>query len=286
MKTIEIDRPLLKSLLVIASVIEARDPFTGGHIWRTSRYAGLLAEKAGLSGGDVFLAQLGGLVHDLGKIGLPDVLLHKRGRLTPEEYEQVKTHPEIGYRIIVNHPLAPLVEKAITQHHVRYDGTGYPAVFAEKEPAVIPLIVGIADAFDAITSVRPYRSNRVVEEAIRILEDEKGKQFHPGFTDVFVGLARAGKLEHVVGHCSENGLMLECGNCGPILTAPRSARDGDTVDCPSCRGEFTLHVHNSSFELEWTGVRTDPYMASPDMDLVDEMVRDAPKKVDLGPDQE
>lgn len=280
-KTIEIDKASLKSLLVLASVIEARDPFTAGHIWRTSRYAALLAEKAGLSRGDVFLAQLGGLVHDLGKIGIPDALLHKRGRLTPEEYEQIKEHPHIGHSIIANHPLAPLVKEPITLHHIRFDGEGYPAAYANREPSVIPLVVAVADSFDAITSCRPYRGLVDMEKAIEIMQLEKGKQFHPGFAEAFFDLARAGALDHIIGHVSETGLVLECRDCGPILSAPHGAKDGEKIDCPSCRGEFVLHVSGGSFELEWSGVRKDAYLPKPDLPLVEQVVREAPKKIDI-----
>lgn len=281
MKTIEVDKALLKSLLVMASVVEARDPFTAGHVWRTSRYCRILAEEAGLSNGDIFLAELGGLVHDLGKIGIPDAVLNKKGRLTPQEYEQIKTHPEVGRRVIANHPLAPLVESAIAFHHVRYDRKGYPPITDEVDISSIPHIVSIADAFDAITSSRPYRGRAGVDRAIEALEEERGKQFHPSFAVAFLKLVRGGALDHYIGHSSENGLMLLCPDCGPILTPPAGASDGDTVDCPSCRGEFSLHINSGAFDLEWTGTRPDPYLPQPDLDVVDQVLQQAPRNIKI-----
>lgn len=281
MKSIAIDKSLLKSLLVLASVIEARDAFTGGHIWRTSRYARTLASKLGLTPGDVFVAELGGLIHDIGKIAIPDSILNKRGRLTQEEYQLVKTHPDVGMQIVSNHPLSPLVEYAISQHHVRMDGKGYPDRFADRKPAVVARIVSISDTFDAITSTRPYRGQTDLDRALGILEAEKDAQLDSAFTDVFIALARSGALDHILGHSSEAGWMLQCPECGPVVAEPRGAASGDRIDCPSCLGEFALHASRDTFELEWTGVRRDVRIPRPDLDTVAEVLDRTPNKLDL-----
>lgn len=280
-KSIAIDRGLLKSLLVLASVIEARDAFTGGHIWRTSRYARILASKLGLTPGDVFVAELGGLIHDIGKIAVPDSILNKRGRLTPEEYQIIKTHPEAGLQIVSNHPLSPLVEHAIAQHHTRMDGQGYPERFAGTKPPVVARIVSISDAFDAITSTRPYRGKIDLERALEILTHEKGTQFDAAFLDTFLELARSGALDHILGHSSESGWMLECPDCGPVVAGPRDALGGDRIDCPSCLGEFVLHASRDTFELEWTGMRKQVRAPRPDLDAVNEVLGRAPGRLDL-----
>lgn len=280
-RSIVIDKSLLKSLLVLASVIEARDAFTGGHIWRTSRYARTLASKLGLTPGDVFVAELGGLIHDIGKIAIPDSILNKRGRLTPEEYQLVQTHPDVGLQIVSNHPLSPLVEYAISQHHVRMDGKGYPQRYADAKPAVVARIVSISDAFDAITSTRPYRGKIDLERALGILESEKGTQFDAGFTDTFVGLARSGQLDHILGHSSDAGWMLQCPECGPVIARPLGAADGENIDCPSCLAEFTLHASHDTFELEWTGARRTLRIPRPDLETVAEVLERTPKKLDL-----
>ncbi len=282
MQRVQIDQGSLRSLLVLASVIEARDAFTGGHVWRTSRYAARLADAAGLDEGAVFMAQLGGLVHDLGKIGIPDAILNKRGKVTPNEYEVIRRHPEIGHDIVVNHPLAPLVAASVAQHHLRADGGGYPDRFLDAEPAVVSRAVTIADAFDAMTSFRPYRYENPVERALRALEAERGGQFDAAMTDVFVRLVRKGDLDHVLGHAGEGRLMLTCRECGPIIAPPRSADDGSEIVCPACTAEYVLHFSRDTFELEWTGRRGGVHSPRPDIDAVEEILRDAPAEVDRG----
>ena len=119
---ITIDRALIKSVISLASVIEARDPYTGGHTWRVGQYAVKLAEKIGLSEDELFIVNLGGLVHDLGKVGISDSILLKPDTLTVEEYKNMKQHPQIGYELISSHPLFPILVDSVTQHHERVDG--------------------------------------------------------------------------------------------------------------------------------------------------------------------
>ena len=99
---------LLTSLLVMAWMVEARDPYTGGHLWRVSRFSRLLATDAGLAESDVGRISVGGFLHDLGKISVPDHILGKKDRLTDDEYAVIKTHPEVGWRMLAGHPLAQL----------------------------------------------------------------------------------------------------------------------------------------------------------------------------------
>jgi HD-GYP domain-containing protein (c-di-GMP phosphodiesterase class II) len=154
---LQIEKPLLKSLVLMASMIEARDAYTGGHLWRVSQYAHQLAEAAGLSAEMAFLSALGGFLHDIGKISIPDDILEKPGRLTESEYDVVKTHPGIGATLIQEHPLGELALAAVHQHHERIDGRGYPDQLQGDQISIFARIVAIADAFDALTSTRPYR---------------------------------------------------------------------------------------------------------------------------------
>ncbi len=117
---------VLARLLTMAWFVEARDPYTGGHLWRVSRYARLLSEHAKFSEAEAARIGLGGFLHDLGKVGIPDAILRKTDRLTDLEYEVIKTHPDIGMRMLACHPLAALVKDAIQLHHERPDGQGYP----------------------------------------------------------------------------------------------------------------------------------------------------------------
>jgi hypothetical protein len=282
---IAVDLPLLKSLLVLASVIEARDRFTGGHVWRTSRYARVLAERLGMTAGDVFLAQLGGLVHDLGKVGIPDGILNKREPINEAERAVLRLHPEIGEEIVANHPLAPLVVTPVAEHHLRVDGAGYPARLAEREPAAIARVVAIADVFDAVTAFRPYRGGSRLDAGLAELAAARGTQVDAAYADAFIALGRTGALDHVLGHAGDGRLLLSCHECGPIVAPPPGARDGAVIVCPSCTGEFTLHVAGDSFDLEWRGSRAAAYRPAADMAAVEEVVRAAPPVVDV-PDVE
>lgn len=280
MARIEIDIPLLKSLLVLASVIEARDAFTGGHVWRTSRYARGLAESLGFGEGDVFLAQLGGLVHDLGKVGIPDAVLNKRGAYTDAEAAVMRRHPEIGEALLADHPLAALVAAPVVEHHLRPDGRGYPDAIADREPSIVSRVVTVADTFDAITSFRPYHPGGGVERAVAALEEGGGTQFDADFAAAFVTMVRRGDVDHVIGHAAEGVPMLSCPECGPIVAPPRGSHDGDSVVCPSCTGELVLHVAGDTFELEWTGRRVGMVARSPDLGAVDDLLADTPESID------
>jgi HD-GYP domain-containing protein (c-di-GMP phosphodiesterase class II) len=120
------NKGLIKSLLVMADIVEARDPYTGGHLWRVSQFAKLLSIKVGLSETEAIEISLGGYLHDLGKVGIPDSILRKPEKLSEQEFEIIKSHPLIGGRIINQHPLSSLVCSPILEHHERLDGKGYP----------------------------------------------------------------------------------------------------------------------------------------------------------------
>lgn len=220
---------LLKSLYVMASLVEARDPYTGGHLWRVSQFCRLLAEDAGFPAADVARIALGGFLHDLGKVGVPDAILNKPDRLSDEEYAVIKTHPEVGNRLLAGHPLAGLARAAVLSHHERPDGSGYPHRLSADAIVQDARVVGICDAFDAMTSTRPYRRGMAVEKALAIIEENLGRQFDRALGERFLRLGRAGRLDHIVGH-SEAGIPLqECPICGPTIVVRRDHRGGDHV---------------------------------------------------------
>jgi hypothetical protein len=231
---------MLASLLTMAWFVEARDPYTGGHLWRVSRYARLLADATGHNAADAARIGLGGFLHDLGKIGVPDAILRKPERLTDEEYAVIKTHPDVGMRMLAGHPLAGLVSEAVLLHHERPDGNGYPRRLSVHQIPVPARIVGICDAFDAMTSHRPYRAGMPRDKALAIIGDLRGQQFHSPYADAFLALAKRGELDHVMGH-SDDGIPLQsCPLCGPTLVIRREQQSGDHVYCRNCGGEFAL----------------------------------------------
>lgn len=199
---------LLASLLVMAWMVEARDPYTGGHLWRVSRFSHLLASDAGLSETDVARIRIGGFLHDLGKISVPDHILGKKDRLTDDEYTVIKTHPEVGWRMLAGHPLAKLAEAAVRSHHETPDGRGYPRGLIGASVPVDARVVGICDAFDAMTSTRPYRRGMPIEKALAIIEENFDRQFDREFGACFLALGHAGKLDHIVGIATKASLCM------------------------------------------------------------------------------
>lgn len=259
-------RHLLASLLTMAWFVEARDPYTGGHLWRVSRYARLLAEHAKLSDAEAARVGLGGFLHDLGKIGIPDAILRKADCLTDLEYEVIKTHPDMGARMLAGHPLAELVKDAIQLHHERPDGKGYPLQLHGESIPEVARMVGICDAFDAMTSHRPYRAGMPRDKALGILGAEKGTQFDARFTDIFVAMGRAGQLDHVMGH-SDDGIPLQtCPMCGPTLVLRKDQHAGDKIYCRNCTGEFELKQADHCLVATPTGHQGRPADLEPDVD--------------------
>jgi response regulator RpfG family c-di-GMP phosphodiesterase len=266
---------LLNTLLGLSMIVEARDPYTGGHLWRVSQFSKLLAQQAGLSRRDIALSEVGGFLHDLGKVGVPDAILNKPDRLTDGEYDVIKTHPAVGGKLLSNHPLANLAFDAVVGHHERPDGNGYPNRIAGDVIPEVARIVSIADAFDAMTSTRAYRKGMRMEKALDIIREETGRQFDAPLAKHFLALSGTSELVHIIGH-SEPGLpLLQCG-CGAPLAIRSAQRDGDHVYCHCCGGESRLSKHGDDRKIEMTGEKGDASVLAPDSDsdLIGAMVED------------
>ena len=256
---------LLNTLLGLSMVVEARDPYTGGHLWRVSQFSRLLAEEAGLSRRNIALCEVGGFLHDLGKIGVPDAILNKPDRLTDTEFSVIRTHPSVGGRLLANHPLAQLAIEAVVGHHERPDGQGYPHGIAGEVIPEVARIVSIADAFDAMTSTRAYRKGMPIDKALSIIGGELGRQFDTNLAKNFLALSASEQLAHIVGH-SEPGLPLHRCGCGAPIAIRRALRDGEYVYCRSCGGESRLSKQGNLVKLEMTGERGDAAVLVPDSD--------------------
>jgi response regulator RpfG family c-di-GMP phosphodiesterase len=256
---------VLASLLTMAWLVEARDPYTGGHLWRVSQYCGLLAEAADLPKSEVSLITLGGFVHDLGKVGIPDAVLRKAGPLSDDEYGMIKTHPDIGKRMLESHPLANLVMDAVWAHHETPNGAGYPRGLSGPQISTMAAITGICDAFDAMTSNRPYRDGMSAIKALQIIEDGAGTQFDVSLATLFVQLGREGRLNHVLGHTDQGIPLRRCLGCGPIVVVRRGTLPGDQVFCPACEAGYILYqpVDEVGLSLKPTGFRGSSSALSP-----------------------
>jgi HD-GYP domain-containing protein (c-di-GMP phosphodiesterase class II) len=280
---IQLEKPLLKSLVIMASMIEARDAYTGGHLWRVSQYCRQLADAVGLTTEMVFLSKLGGFLHDIGKISIPDSVLGKPGNLTEPEYDVVKTHPGIGATLIQEHPLGNLALSAVHEHHEWVNGQGYPDGLIGEQISIIARIVSIADAFDALTSTRPYRQGVTATPAGETLRAEHGTQFDAPLLDTFIQMIQLESLREIVGH-SELGLpMVECPNCGPVITVSRDTGDGDIGFCRVCGSKHRLHRDGDTFSVEPTGEMgtADELKPQPETSSIEAFVSQAPRSVNI-----
>lgn len=188
----QIEGLVLDALRSLAAAIETRDDYTGGHVERVARYAAATGRELGLSGEELHALWVGALLHDVGKIGVSDSVLRKPSPLTPEEYEEMKRHPEIGARIMEGSSFLRPGHTAVLHHQERWDGTGYPGGLAGEEIALHGRIVAVVDTYDAIVSTRPYRSAGSCEQALEELRRHAGTQFDPAVVAAFERAAAKG----------------------------------------------------------------------------------------------
>jgi len=174
----------------LVRTIQAKDPYTSGHSTRVSRYALLVAEKLNLTTKDKHQLYLASMLHDIGKIGVPDELLNRPGKLSDEEMERVRNHVQLGASMIEMlgemHPIVPLIR----HHHECYDGTGYPDGLKGEEIPLISRIVAVADMYDAMTSDRPYRPRRTQQEAIAEVQQTSGTKLDPRVAEAFLAVLK------------------------------------------------------------------------------------------------
>ncbi len=172
---VELEESMEAIVLSLVKAVEAKDPYTAGHSQRVSDFAVKLGAELGLAAYELKLLEVGMLVHDVGKIGIPDAILTNPGRLTPEEFEVIKTHPAVGAEIIGKTPLSAPCLPIVRWHHEKLDGTGYPDGLVGEDIPYLARIAAVADIFDAITTKRSYRQAIPLEEAMRIIEREAGE---------------------------------------------------------------------------------------------------------------
>lgn len=176
---------VLGALHAMSSAIDARDPYTQGHSERVAKLGYEIAKILGISESACQEIYLAGLLHDLGKIGIPDHILHKAGPLTEEEFAVIKQHPEIGHRIIERLGKLHFVLPGVLYHHERWDGKGYPHGLKQESIPLMARILAVADSFDAMTSSRPYRGAMPIEKAAKVIRDGAGQQWDTAIVDCF-----------------------------------------------------------------------------------------------------
>jgi hypothetical protein len=187
----ELDAMFIGTVKGMVSAIDAKDRYTCGHSQRVSLLAGDLAAACGCDAADVRRVRLAGLVHDVGKIGVPEAVLQKTGRLNDEEFAWIKRHPAIGSRILMDIPQMQDILPAVLHHHERWDGSGYPDGLASESIPKMARYVALADAFDAMSSTRTYRSARQRDEVRAEILRYSGTQFDPTMVEPFLSLPLA-----------------------------------------------------------------------------------------------
>ncbi|MFO7768634.1 MAG: response regulator [bacterium] len=194
-----LQRHYLRAIRSLVAAVEAKDPYTSGHSEKVSRLAQALAREAGLEEEQVEGIRVAGLLHDAGKIGVPESILLKKGPLTEEEYEVIKGHVEISGRIVEPLGLEPHIVDAISQHHERLDGSGYPRGISEDQLSAEARILAIADTLDAMTSDRVYRSRMSLERIMDTLDRLAGRKLDADYVEMMKGLlARDGEWEDLL----------------------------------------------------------------------------------------
>ncbi len=176
----------LETIRSLALAEEAKDPYTRGHSARVAEYACMIAKKLGFSKAELGALENAAILHDIGKMGIADSILHKKGKLNIDEWEIVKKHPSLGLDILS--PLEFLSEEKeiIRHHHERYDGKGYPAGLKGEKIPLGSRILGVADSFDAMRSHRPYRDPLPEETVLAELKNNAGTQFDPKIVEIIL----------------------------------------------------------------------------------------------------
>jgi HD-GYP domain-containing protein (c-di-GMP phosphodiesterase class II)/putative methionine-R-sulfoxide reductase with GAF domain len=182
---LELETTYDHTLAALMSALDARDRETEGHSSRVGQVACWLGEELGLTPSQLKALERGALLHDIGKIGISDTILHKPGALTPEEWKLMREHPKIGSKIVEDIPFLQDTLPIIRYHQERWDGSGYPIGLKSTEIPLLARIFAVADAFDALTSIRPYREQISTEEAMKYLREQAGILFDPTVVEAF-----------------------------------------------------------------------------------------------------
>ncbi len=184
-------------IFALAATVEARDPYTEGHLRRLAEYSYALAVAHGCDQQQSRLIRYGGMLHDIGKIGIREAVLQKQGPLTPEEYDEMKRHPEIGTYIVNPMRFAGAVGPMILHHHERWDGKGYPAQLVGPTIPLGARIISVVDSFDAMTTDRPYRKGMSEHDSLAILRSGRDQQWQGELIDLFVQMVEGGDLPRI-----------------------------------------------------------------------------------------
>ena len=246
----QLDRFYRDTLVVLANAVELRDHYTAGHIWRVTNFAVEMARELGWDEERIKLVEMGGVLHDIGKISVDNAILSKSGMLTSEEYEKIKLHPERGAWLMRDSfMLKPLIPFCL-YHHEHYDGSGYPFGLDGSDIPAEGRLIAVADAFDALTSNRPYHDALPIDEAVGKIVASRGAHFDPECVDALVRCYRDRRLDHIFQEYMKNKKSIICPFCSTFIRIPEEDDLSETFDCPVCRRKIQLHRDANGYSGE------------------------------------
>ncbi|MBX3177398.1 MAG: FHA domain-containing protein [Candidatus Hydrogenedentes bacterium] len=236
------------TLLVLANAIELRDHYTVGHTWRVTNFTIEVARELGWSEEKIKEVRMGGVLHDVGKIAVDDAILRKPDRLTDEEFDKIKVHPEKGAQLLQDVSfLEPLIPYCL-YHHERYDGKGYPKGLAGEDIPIEGRALAVGDTFDALTSNRPYRKGLDPEKAIQIIEENKGTQFDPACADALIRCFRNGKIDRILqDYYKSSERSIACPFCSTFIQLNEATTEGAEVSCEVCHRAVQVMRKNDAW---------------------------------------
>jgi putative nucleotidyltransferase with HDIG domain len=183
------------TLSALARTIDANSPWTAGHSERVTQVSIAIGRELGFGSRELDLLHRGGLLHDIGKIGIPPALLDKPGKLTPEEMDVIKSHPVVGSRILAPIPVFQDIIPIVRYHHEKFDGSGYPDRLKGRAIPLLARVVAVADVYDALVSDRPYRPGWTREAAVDLIRKSSGSHHDPDMVAAFLSALANGRLE-------------------------------------------------------------------------------------------
>jgi putative nucleotidyltransferase with HDIG domain len=184
----------LNTIKALTAAIEAKDKYTMGHSQRVEEYSSYIAKEMHLPPDRMDVLRYAALLHDIGKIGITEYVLNKPDRLSEDEFDLIRQHPLIGYKILENVDFLKNAVQVILSHHERFDGKGYPNKISNDAIPLEAQIMSVADAYDAMTSDRPYRKAKTVDEAASEIENMSGTQFSPKVVEAFLKASKKGVM--------------------------------------------------------------------------------------------
>lgn len=244
----ELESDFQTTLRLLSNAIEMRDHYTLGHTFRVTKYSVAIARELGWSEERLIEVEMGGVLHDVGKIAIPDAILGKADKLTDEEYAMMKIHPQRGADMMKDcKKLEPLIPYCL-YHHEQFDGSGYPHGLVGDLIPIEGRVVAVGDTFDAITSNRPYRDGRSAEVGLDIILKCKGTQFDPECVDAFVRAFKKGRIEPFMQRTQDDDCEgVVCPFCSAFIVIPLDSAEDDLHKCNVCYRMVKLQAQHDMF---------------------------------------